>query len=165
MEIRRLNGQDAEKYRIIRHEGLRLNPEAFGSSYEEEILYDEPEYRYKLESEFAYTYGAIEGESLIGVVTLVPEGKRKMKHRANIYAMYVTPAHRGQGIGKFLMKTAIKKATELETIEQVYLTVTASNEPAKKLYTSLGFEVFGVDKRALKIEDTYFDEELMVLFL
>lgn len=165
MEIRRLGSQDAEKYRVIRLEGLRLNPEAFGSSYEEEMLYTEDEYRVRLKSEFAFTYGAFDGDSLVGVVTLVPEGKRKMKHRANIYAMYVTHEMRGNGVGKSLLKAAIHKASELECIEQIYLTVVASNEHAKRLYASLGFQTFGLDKRALRIGETYYDEELMVLFL
>lgn len=165
MEIRQLNGQDASKYLVIRHECLRMNPEYFGSSYEEEIYYEEDEYRDRLQNEFAYTYGAFDGDSLVGVVSLFPEGKLKMRHRANIYAMYVAPAKRGQGIGKFLMKTAIRKAEELDRIEQLHLTVTASNEPAKRLYTSLGFKVYGLDKKALRVGDTYYDEELMVLFL
>jgi ribosomal protein S18 acetylase RimI-like enzyme len=165
MEIRHLNGEDAEKYRIIRHEALRMNPEAFSSSYEDEMYYEEPEYRYKLENKFAFTYGAFDGDHLVGVVSLVPETKKKLQHRANIYAMYVNPAKRGQGIGRFLMKTAIQKAKELKKVEQIYLTVTASNKPAKKLYTSLGFETYGLDKRAMKVGDTYYDEELMVMFL
>ncbi|WP_316246610.1 GNAT family N-acetyltransferase [Sutcliffiella horikoshii] len=61
------------------------------------------------------------------------------------------------------MNVAINKAKELEKIEQIYLAVTAGNEPAKRLYTSLGFVTYGIDRNGLKIEDTYFDEELMVL--
>jgi RimJ/RimL family protein N-acetyltransferase len=89
----------------------------------------------------------------------------KLKHRANIVAMYVAPEKRGFGIGKGLLSETIKKANDLEGIEQVYLTVVTSNEPAKRLYSSLGFEVFGTEKRALKFDNTYFDEDHMVLFL
>ncbi len=35
---------------------------------------------------------------------------------------------------------------------------------AKGLYESLGFEVYGRERRALKIGDEYVDEELMVLY-
>lgn len=63
------------------------------------------------------------------------------------------------------MNEAIKTAKDMEGIEQINLTVVTSNESAKKLYTSLGFEVFGEEKRALKIDNTYFDEEYRVLFL
>ena len=79
--------------------------------------------------------------------------------------MYVTPEMRGKGVAKSLMHEAIDKARTLEGIEQIYLTVVSSNVAAKKLYTSLGFEVYGTEKRALKIEQTYLDEDLMVLFL
>jgi len=33
------------------------------------------------------------------------------------------------------------------------------------LYASLGFEVFGTEKRALKVGQRYVDEDYMVLFL
>ena len=48
----------------------------------------------------------------------------------------VTPANRGRGIGRRLMKAVLAEASRpvnLEVIEQ--------NEPAKRLYDSLGFEV------------------------
>jgi ribosomal protein S18 acetylase RimI-like enzyme len=165
MEVRRLDGGDAEGYRSLRHEALLKNPEAFSSSYEDEMYYEEQEYRQRLDSKFTYTFGAFNDRQLVGVVTLVPEGKVKLKHRANIFAMYVTPSQRGQGLGKFLMKKAIQQAAELTNVEQIYLSVNASNEPAKKLYSSLGFETYGVDKKAMVIDGTYHNEELMVLFL
>ena len=165
MEIRQLHGNDAESYRALRHEALLKNPEAFGSSYEDERNYAASDYRQRLDSKFTYTFGAFNESQLVGVVTLVPEGKVKLKHRANIFAMYVTPAQRGQSTGRLLMKKAIQQANELTNIEQIYLTVNASNEPAKKLYTSLGFETYGLDKNAMRIDGSYHDEELMVLFL
>jgi ribosomal protein S18 acetylase RimI-like enzyme len=79
--------------------------------------------------------------------------------------MYVSPKKRGIGIANNLMIEAIKKAKEIKGIEQIYLTVVSINEPAKKLYNSLGFETYGIDKKALKIDNTYFDEELMVLYV
>ncbi|MGM7722920.1 GNAT family N-acetyltransferase [Metabacillus sp. Hm71] len=69
------------------------------------------------------------------------------------------------GAGKCLMQEAIKKAKEMVEIEQIYLTVMSTNHSAKRLYSSLGFEIFGTDKRAIKLNDTYFNEDLMVLFL
>lgn len=63
------------------------------------------------------------------------------------------------------MVEAIKKANSLSGIEQIYLSVVTTNEPAKKLYVSLGFEFFGRGKRALKFDHTYYDEDHMVLFL
>lgn len=77
--------------------------------------------------------------------------------------MYVSPENRGLGIGKSLMLRAIKKANDLEGIEQINLTVVSINKSARSLYSSLGFEVFGIEKSALKFRNTYFDEAHMVL--
>jgi RimJ/RimL family protein N-acetyltransferase len=45
------------------------------------------------------------------------------------------------------------------------LTVVSDNHPAKRLYESLGFETYGVERRALKYNGQYYDEDLMVLWL
>ena len=42
----------------------------------------------------------------------------------------------------------------------------AVREAAKKLYSSLGFNVFGTEKKGLKLENNiYFDVDFMILFL
>ena len=80
--------------------------------------------------------------------------------------MYVSPSKRGLGIGKALMEEAIKKAKSIEGLEQVYLAVVSTNESAKKLYSLLGFEVFGTEKKGLKLENNiYFDVDFMILYL
>ncbi|WP_417899848.1 GNAT family N-acetyltransferase [Bacillus haimaensis] len=165
MEIRKLQSSDAVKYFVLRLEALQTNPEAFASSYEEESKNTPEIYQNRLEGDFSYTFGAFEQEELIGVASLVLEQKNKIKHRANIYGVYVTPEKRGLGVARKIMGVSIKKARQLEGVEQIHLTVTASNEPAKKLYQSLGFKTYGIEKNALKVENTYFDEELMVLFI
>nr|WP_225229868.1 GNAT family N-acetyltransferase [Sporosarcina quadrami] len=163
--IRLLNSLDAENYLNLRLEALQNNPEAFASSYEEEKDQAVEKYESRFKSEDSFTYGAFEKGELIGVITLVKEKLIKLSHRANIVAMYVSPEKRGLGIGKALVKEAVNKAKELNGVEQVYLTVVTTNMTAKKLYSSMGFVILGTEKRALKIDHAYFDEDLMVLFL
>jgi RimJ/RimL family protein N-acetyltransferase len=50
-------------------------------------------------------------------------------------------------------------------IEQVHLGVNTRNERARNLYESLGFEAYGIERRALQIDGEYFDTELMSLRL
>lgn len=165
MNSRFLTAADAEAYRNLRLEGLQNNPEAFGSSFEEEKDYSIELFASRFESQGSYTIGIFNHEELVGVATLVQESKLKLKHKASIFAVYVSPKKRGLGIGKRLMVDAINKAKELKEVEQLTLTVVSTNASAKKLYSSLGFELFGTEKRALKIGQEYFDEDYMVLFL
>ena len=166
MEIRQLNPADAEEYLTIRLEALKDCPYAFASSYEEEKNQPAEKYKNRFDTPVnSFTFGAFEGSQLVGVVTLVKEQLFKLRHRANIVAMYIKPEERGNGIGKALVSNVIEKAQNLDAIEQIYLTVVTTNAPAKKLYSSCEFKIFGKEKRALKLDNTYYDEEHMVLFL
>ena len=167
MEIRILTSlEDAEKYRSIRLESLQNSPESFASSYEEEKDFSIEKFKNKFQLNDSFTYGAFENKELVGIITLYKEKLYKLSHRAHIGAMYVSPSKRSLGIGKVLMEEAIKKAKGIEGLEQVYLAVVSTNEPAKKLYSSLGFEVFGTEKKGLRLENNiYFDVDYMILFL
>jgi len=124
------------------------------------------EFKNKLQSKTSFTYGAFNQGELVGIITLYQEKLIKLQHRAHIGAMYVHPSKRGLGIGKALMEEAIKKAKSIEGLEQVYLAVVSTNESAKKMYSLLGFEVFGTEKKGLKLEkNIYFDVDFMILYL
>ena len=167
MEFRQLVAEDASAYWELRLEALQNSPEAFGASYEEAIQRDNPIERVKdnFKVKGNYTFGAFEQHTLIGVVTLLQESALKMRHRANIFAMYISPTARGKGIGKALMEMAIEQAKENQEIEKINLSVVSSNKAAKNLYIQLGFIVFGTEEKALKVEDTYYEEQHMSLIL
>ncbi|MGM0750810.1 MAG: GNAT family N-acetyltransferase [Bacillota bacterium] len=167
MDIQLLNENHAEAYWQLRLEMLQQSPSSFGGSYEEAIARPNPieVTAGRLVQKGSYTFGCFVDGKLVGAVTLVREGTLKMKHKASIFAMYVAPAHRGEGFARRLIQTAITQAKEEDGIEQVMITVVTTNETAKGLYQSCGFKPYGTEKRALKYNDEYFDEELMVLFL
>ena len=158
--------EDAEKYRSIRLESLKNIPEAVASSYEEEKGFSIEKYQSNFQSNGSFIYGAFEKGELVGIITLYEENLDKLKHRAHIGAMYVSDCARGLGIGKALMVEVIEKAKSLEGVEQVYLAVVSTNETAKKLYFSMGFEVFGTEKKGLKLNNnSYFDVDFLILYL
>lgn len=167
MEVRILKAADAEKYWSLRLEAFQAFPEAFATSYEEAIAKEDPiqEAKDRLEAEGSYTFGAFVDGELVGIVTLVQEMREKQRHRADIFSMFVKKNQQGLGVGKALMSEAINFARNVRGIEKLNLSVVASNEGAKKLYSNLGFKVFGLEEKALKLGDVYLDEEHMVLFL
>ncbi|WP_459502737.1 N-acetyltransferase family protein [Bacillus sp. C1] len=165
--IRILSDLEAVPYWDLRLQALRVNPEAFVTTYEEAMQKENPveEVARNLNSKTSYTFGAFNDENqLLGVVTLLTEQKAAYKHKGHLVAMYVDHQSRGKGLAKGLIQALIEQARELK-IEQINLGVVADNEEAKKLYQSMGFTAYGIEKNALKMNGIYRDDELMVLFL
>lgn len=50
-------------------------------------------------------------------------------------------------------------------VEQLTLSIVKGNDPAATLYRKLGFQIYGVEPRALKTADGYNDEIHMIKFL
>ncbi len=89
----------------------------------------------------------------------------KMRHVAEVYAVYVKPSHRGKGIGKALMRRLLGELKALPQIEKVKLGVTDGNEAAVALYLHLGFEIVGQAKRELQVDGRYYDLQNMEMWL
>jgi ribosomal protein S18 acetylase RimI-like enzyme len=64
-----------------------------------------------------------------------------------------------------MMQALLNRGGAIEGVEQVLLSGGITQEPAIRLYRSLGFDSFGEEPRALKIGDRYIDEEYMLLDL
>jgi len=166
LEIRILTADDAEEYRALRLRALREEPEAFGSSWEEENARPLEQTIARLQGDDMTAFGGFDDAGrLAGMVRLRRQDGVKAEHKADILGMYVPPEVRGRGLGRMLLDAAITQARATPGIEQLMLAVNATNIPARNLYLAMGFEPFGREPRALKIGDRYFDEDYMALFL
>ena len=160
MEIRKLVRKDVKLYKSIRLEALLDAPDSFGSSYEKEK--GQPFSFFEERIATNDIYGAfIEGE-IAGVIGISENSFPKTQHKAMLWGMFVKPEERGKGIAKTLTETALDALTKNPDIELVQLCVISGNDVAKQLYTSLGFELWGVEEKALKVGGEYFTEEHMV---
>ena len=166
-EIRYLTGNDASEYWRLRLEALEGDPEAFSASAQEHRTLGLDEVRKRLGSEGGdqFVVGALQGGRLIGTAGFYREQNLKTRHKGRIWGVYVTPARRGAGVGKRMLQTILKRVAEMKGLEQVLLSVAATQTAAFRLYCALGFELFGCEPRALKIGDRFIDEQYLVLRL
>jgi ribosomal protein S18 acetylase RimI-like enzyme len=167
MEIRFLTGEDAPEWWRLRLESLEGDPEAFGSSAEEHQTLSLEEVRRRLGSDGddMFVAGAFEGARLLGMAGFHREKGLKTRHKGRVWGVYLTPDRRGQGVGRRMMQTLLKRASAIEGIEQILISVAITQAAAARLYRSLGFQSFGLEPRALRVGGQTIDEEHMILLL
>ena len=168
MHIRQLGIGDAASYHALRLRMLRLCPDAFTSSYEEDVTKPLSWVEERLvpgaRAPDDFVLGAFEGDAaLAGSIGLNVEPRQKQRHKGFVFGMYVAPEFAGRGFGRALLGACIERARRIAGLEQLTLTVTASNRRAVRLYEAAGFTTFGIEQRALKIGDAYFAKAHMVL--
>ena len=165
MHIRKLTIKDGEALWALRLRALKDNPEAFATTYEETLRRGKEQFIQRIHpKEDAFYLGAFESD-LIGMVYFRRDEGRKNLHKGHVLSMYVKPESRGLGVGKALLQEVITQANCLSGLEQLHLMVVTTNDAARALYRSMGFEVYGTLLQAFKVDEQYWDEEMMVLRL
>ena len=166
MDVRRLAESDAVSYRTLRLEGLKGSPTAFGSSYEESERRPLSSYAERLKpTDDGAVFGAFDEDRLVGSVGVYRESGLKERHKAVVWGMYVTPDARRAGVARRLVSAALDAARAMSGVLQVKLAVEGTNAAATALYRSFGFEEYGREHRALRVEGRFYDEVHMVLYL
>jgi RimJ/RimL family protein N-acetyltransferase len=179
MRIRALASADTEAFRAIRRESLQNAPRAFAESLAEHDALSPQQFAKRLASSFSkdnFIIGAFRGNEafranpgdpaslLAGVAGFVRNPRPKLHHKGLIWGVYLRPAFHGTGVARQILAEVIRRAKTLDGLEQINLNV-ATGTPARRLYESLGFEVYGHERNSLKVNGEFVDEELMVLFL
>ncbi len=170
MQVRELTGSDAAQYTALRLRMLRDYVEAFTSSYEEDSVKPLSWVQQRIspgkDAPHDFVLGAFADDgALIGSVGLSVEARNKQRHKGLLFGMYVAPERMSRGIGRALLDACLDRARRIPALEQINLTVTATNVRAVQLYEAAGFRTFGVEARALKIGDAYYPKAHMVLYL
>ncbi len=167
--IRPLTEADADIYHELRLRALREHPSAFAQPYESQAttVMSDVAQRLKEASESPHDsiLGMFSEGKLIGMVGFRRGRGDRLKHKGTIWGMYIAAEAQGKGLGRILIQEAISRASALSGLEQINLGVISGNDQARNLYISLGFESYGLEKRAIVVDGDYHDDELMQLFL
>ncbi len=160
-----LSESDAEAFRKLRRERLTEEPRAFAESVEEHDAISLETIRARLRDSSGenFVVGAFEGGELVGMAGFSRSPRKKSRHKGVIWGVYVRASARGRGVGRALLTALIERARG--EVEQIQLSVSVGQIAARKLYESLGFDVFGRERHALKVAGEYVDEDHMVLWL
>lgn len=164
--LRALEADDADAYRAIRLEALTAAPEAFGSSFEEEAALPLKSFRARIPRSgpnAIFALVASEGQGLAGMAGVAVSAKIKERHKGTLWGVFVRPAWRGQGWGERLVGQAVAHAAQHVLVLQAK--VVTSNQTARRLYQRLGFVAYGIERKALRVGPTFYDEELLALDL
>jgi ribosomal protein S18 acetylase RimI-like enzyme len=149
-----LLSSDAALYRDIRLEGLHRSPEAFGSTFERENAQSLAWFSERLGN--SDMFGAFQGAEIVGTAGILFAAGTKEVHKGRLVGMYVRPNSRRAGIGRRLIEAIIGFARP--RIELIQLSVVSENHEARRLYASLGFVEYGLERKALKQDGRYYDE-------
>jgi RimJ/RimL family protein N-acetyltransferase len=162
--IRALEATDVEAYRELRLTALATSPEAFGSSYEEEARLSMDSIRARVVSDGPnMIFGALAGSQLVGMAGFAANERLKRRHKGTLWGVFLMPEWRGRGLGDRLVRRVIKHATAHVLILQAGVTMT--NQRARQVYARLGFVPYGVERQALLVDGTFYDDELLALDL
>ena len=167
MQVRILTHCDAEAFIALRRERLIVAPRAFAESVAEHDSLS-PEAiaaRLKITSGDNFVVGAFVDDQLAGIAGFSRILRAKSRHKGVIWGVFVRENARGKGVGRALLQALIEHARREPGLEQIQLTVSVGQTAARSLYLSLGFEVFGHERHALKVDGEYVDEDHMVLWL
>ncbi|MEZ4631800.1 MAG: N-acetyltransferase family protein [Deinococcales bacterium] len=95
-------------------------------------------------------------ETMVGWAALSPSSKRYVYRGVQEVSLYVSQAHKGQGIGKRLLAELVK-ASEEAGLWTLYASIFPENEVSLKLHYDAGFKLLGRREKIGQMEGRWRD--------
>ena len=162
MATRALESRDVSVFRELRLEALKSNPEAFSSSYDIEVGFDDTTWADMLTG-FGGRTGQVYVDEMDGIpVGMAGIGFTETNGTAILWGMWVRESARRGNAGFRLVEASIRWA-DSQGADSVILHVAPDNDAAYRLYLRFGFEQIG--EVAADPDDPCFMARLMKLDL
>ena len=162
MKITRLTPKDYEPFYALRLESLEECPEEFATDAEAwKSASREAINKFLVTSEErkdAPIFGAWKDNILIGLVGVNRDLRPSVRHKSTLWGLYVTPAHRRQGVGHGLLVEVIKTLKDEPNLRLIRAVVTVTSSDAISLLAEQGFKVYGQEPEAKRLGDKYLDQ-------
>lgn len=157
--VRPFEASEWPLYKTLRLRALVESPDAFGSTFAAEAQRTDEQWAERL----TIASTSAQDLPLIALSNGEPAGLAWAKVEAanpanvNLFQMWVSPEHRGHGIGRMLLDAAIRW-TRQRSSTWLSLGVTCADTPALRLYRNAGFVIVGApeplrDGSALQVQN------------
>jgi len=164
VQIRKLTGPDAAIFHQCRSAGVAESAEAFLVTVQDLQQMPLTKIEAELNSADMHHLGAFIDDELVGFMRFARLERVARRHVAEVRSVYVKSGLRGKGVARQLLRQLIADARSAG-LEALTLTVLATNKPARQLYQSLGFQLYGLEPNAIKRDQRYQDLALYRLAL
>lgn len=150
LHLHEVHPDDWESHRDLRLEALQSAPDAFWYTYADEAVYDEADWRQRIEG--AWLVQARDADGVLGSAGLGSHWEPERARTAVLFGLYVAPRARGRRVGEALVDAVLEEARHLGKSE-VFLEVASDNAAAIALYERCGFVPTGAHHAHPRRED------------
>jgi GNAT superfamily N-acetyltransferase len=156
--IRILIPDDWASWRALRVEMLRDAPVSFHADLSEVEHWGEAEWRESIRPLPDARFGLFHDGALAGSACFFREKAVKLRHKGWMTAVYVAPELRGEGWGRRLTRAVIEHARQ-----HVDVLLTGASRAGAPVYKAEGFETYGIERDASRVNGKSIDDELMAI--
>ena len=155
---RQATPKDASQFRELRLHGLQDSPTAFSADYQLNLSQPSQywEERLNMQADESTIFLADHENYLVGMTGIVRGNAPKTRHSATVWGVYVRPKWRGFHIAEELIRSCLVWARDRKIVA-AHLGVTTTNASAIRCYERCGFQITGIEPRALYYEGQYHD--------
>ncbi len=158
--IEKLPVERWEEFKNLRIENYKNDPNAFSGNLKDIVDQDESEWKKKLENninEECIWIFAEHDNKLIGAGYVYFYKDSRFKHNSSLQGLYVSPHYRNKGIGESLITRRIELISKNTHIKNIICEIYGTQIASIELHKKMGFEISGLIKDFVLIEDKYFD--------